>query len=89
MKSGKRLKLKMVSCYKYAVSIHYRAGKDSDRERMLLECARAYACDIGPHLIDRLLEDRLKLFEARAQETARLAAEKARIAEEERKLHGG
>ena len=79
----------MAKCYKYAVSIHYRAGKDSEREKMLLECAQAYACDISPHLIDRLLADRLRLFEARAQEAARLAAEKARIAQDERKLHGG
>ena len=79
----------MASCYKYSVAIHYRAGPGSERERMLLECAREYACDIGPHLIDRLLEDRFKLFEAHKAELARIAADEARLAEEKRKVMGG
>jgi len=79
----------MVSCYKYSVSIHYRAGAGSERERMLLECAQEYACDVGPHLIDRLLEDRFRLFEAHKAELARIAADEARLAADKRKVMGG
>ena len=79
----------MSNCYKYSISIHYRAGECSEREKMLLECAKEYACDVGPHLIDRLLEDRYKIFEAHRAELASIAADEAQLAERKRKVMGG
>jgi hypothetical protein len=77
----------MADCY--TVRIHYRAKGGSERERMLLECAKEYGCDPDTHLIDRLLVDRFKLFEAHRAELARIAGEEARLAEQKRRAMGG
>ena len=77
----------MANCY--TVSIYYRAKADSEREKMVLECAREYGCDPDYHLFDRLLQDRHRLFAAHKEELARIAADEARLAEEKRKVMGG
>jgi hypothetical protein len=77
----------MVDCY--SIRIHYRANRGSERERQVLECAKEYQCEPDCHLIDRLLEDRLKIFTAHKAELARIAAEELRLAEEKRKAMGG
>jgi hypothetical protein len=77
----------MVDCY--SIRIHYRASRGSEREKAVLECAKEYQCEPDCHLIDRLLDDRLKLFEHHKTELARVAQEEARLAEEKRKLMGG
>lgn len=77
----------MADCY--TIRIYYRAREGSERERQLLECAREYGCEPDIHLIDRLLEDRYKLFEQHKAELARIAAEEAKLAQEKRKVLGG
>jgi hypothetical protein len=73
----------------YTVKIYYRATSGSDREKWVLEAAKEYQCDPDTHLIDRLLQDRYKLFEAHKLELARIASEEARLAEEKRRVLGG
>jgi hypothetical protein len=73
----------------YTIKIHYRAKVGSDREAWVLEAAKAYECDPDTHLIDRLFEDRHRLFAAHKAEVARIAAEEAKLADEKRKVMGG
>lgn len=77
----------MTDCY--TVKIHYRARAGSDREKWVLEAAKEYGCEPDTHLIDRLLQDRFKLFEAHKVELARIASEEARLAEDKRRALGG
>ena len=79
----------MAKCYNYTVKIFYRAGAGSEREKQILEAAKEYACDPGPHLIDRLLADRLELFVYRKQKAQELAERELKLAEERRQLMGG
>jgi hypothetical protein len=79
----------MTNCRKYTVRIDYRAEEGSEREKLILDAAREYACDPKPHLIDRLLQDRHELFLLRAQKAEGIAVRERELAEEKRKLAGG
>lgn len=79
----------MIMIPKYSINIHYRVVEGSDRERVVLECAREYGCSADTHLFDRLLEDRLVLFLKRKEELVRLDVEQKALDERRRKLGGG
>ena len=79
----------MTNCRNYTVRIDYRAESGSNREKNILEAAKEYGCDPKPHLIDRLLADRLELFVYRRQKAQELAERELKLAEERRELMGG
>jgi len=71
------------------IDIHWRAKSGMPREKLVLECAKEYGCDPDTHLFDRLLADRLTLFQHHKAELCRIAEEEHRLAREKSKIMGG
>lgn len=73
----------------YSHIINYRVKSNTKRERLLDDISKAYGLDICCKLIDRVLEDSLKIVVERKRKESEIASKEAALAEEKRQLYGG
>jgi hypothetical protein len=85
--SGEILEQKRPRCYKYL--IFWRVLPESKDAELLESYSRIYGgLDVGVKLIRHILEDRERVYEARAAEESRIAALAAQVEEGRRRLYG-